>query len=73
MNMDKQDKVDESNPNNLLSCPFCGGDASVGFCGQGLGFYFINCSECNASTDQLSGYNFTLIEARLLWNKRTWL
>jgi len=54
----------------MLPCPFCGGDAGVGRCYQGGGYYFVNCTECNASTDQLSGFPFTKKDAVELWNKR---
>ena len=56
--------------NDLLPCPFCGGIAGVGRCYQDEGFYFVNCTECNASTDQLSGFPHTEQEAIELWNAR---
>lgn len=55
----------------LKGCPFCGEDAGVGRCLKGKGYYFVNCTVCNASTDQLSGWPYTKKEAIDNWNKRT--
>ncbi len=66
----KAEKQGKSDNSALLCCPFCGGDAGVGRCSQGKGFYFVNCTECNASTDQLSYWPFTKEEAVENWNRR---
>lgn len=51
----------------ILPCPFCGGD---GFVTKVTGEWSVNCSECNGSTDQISGYKYTEKEAVKMWNKR---
>lgn len=54
----------------LKPCPFCGGNAGVGQCFDDKSYYFINCGECNASTDQLSGWPYTKQQVINAWNKR---
>lgn len=54
----------------LLDCPFCGGIPSLG---KGIGYTFVNCGECLASTNVLTAdaMQYTDEEAAELWNKRT--
>lgn len=58
--------------NGLLSCPFCGGDASFGECHTTKPItYFVNCVECLASTNQLSPcIGLPKEEAARDWNQR---
>ena len=57
----------------LKPCPFCGGSADVGeqFDPDGA-YYFVNCTECMASTDVLLGQQsgYTEAEAIAAWNRR---
>lgn len=54
----------------ILPCPFCGENASLGQSLKDKGYYFVNCGSCCASTDQLSGWQYTAEEAIANWNKR---
>lgn len=54
----------------LKPCPFCGGDAGVG---KGFGYWFVNCTDCMASTNIVLGDSLMPTEAEAIaaWNKRT--
>jgi len=51
----------------LLPCPFCGEDASIG---RGPRGWFVNCQDCLASTNQLMNEPETEAEAIAAWNMR---
>lgn len=57
---------------DLLECPFCGGEASYGECLSVKPItYFVNCTECLASTNQLSPcLGLPKEEAARQWNSR---
>ena len=59
---------------DLKPCPFCGGEAGIGeYDSDPDGpFYFVNCTDCMASTNVLLGgqYRFTEAEAIAAWNTR---
>lgn len=52
----------------LKPCPFCGGEAGYGSYSGGV---FVNCTECLASTDQLSRNCNNEQDATTAWNTRT--
>ena len=54
---------------DLKSCPFCGGDASIGDSGD---YHFVNCAECLATTNLLTidAMQYTKEEAAERWNTR---
>ena len=60
----------------LLPCPFCGGEAGMGEAMAGpwrpQKWFWVNCCECLASTNQLTGESarFTAEEAIAAWNQR---
>jgi Lar family restriction alleviation protein len=52
----------------LLPCPFCGGQAAYGSCGK---HSFVNCVDCLASVQCLNeGLGSTDAEAADAWNRR---
>jgi Lar family restriction alleviation protein len=51
----------------LKPCPFCGGDAGLGYSPDG---HFVNCTVCCASTNNLTAHGNTKEEAIELWNTR---
>ena len=63
----------------LKPCPFCGGDASIGngLKGHDGDYYFVNCTDCLASTNLLivEGNELTRDAAIAAWNTRApgWL
>lgn len=58
--------------NNLLTCPFCGGEAEIGSVEEYIEtHYFVNCVECLASTNVLVNSHMTTKEEAIeLWNTR---
>ena len=60
-------------PPPLRPCPFCGGAAAYGQChADGEPWHFVNCTDCLASTNQLTGHAArpTREEAATAWNLR---
>lgn len=60
----------------LLPCPFCGGEASIGEGSLSLNgdrYYFVNCADCLASTNILipESAPYTKQMATKYWNRRT--
>ena len=55
---------------DLLPCPFCGGEAHYGSTADN--YWFVSCADCMASTDQLliDQRRYTHSEACNLWNRR---
>ena len=56
----------------LKPCPFCGGEAAFGECVRLKPVtYFVNCTECLASTNQLAPcHGLPKEEAAKDWNRR---
>ena len=52
---------------SLLPCPFCGGEAHLG---SQPGGAFVNCTECMASTNVLTGIANSEEDAVAAWNRR---
>lgn len=55
----------------LLPCPFCGGEAAYGKTLGDPAHHFVNCVDCLASTNRLTGCGDSKENAMESWNNRT--